>query len=166
VTLLFNQLVQICLFKTKPQDLAYSHSAVWILLILECLILLSAPLDISKKTLLGAVIISILMDAAVVFLALRALEQINRFNQTLIAVLGINVVLTAIANLLILLMNWSQLPIWDTLLAIMLFLTIFWSIVVYGHIYQHAFQMSIKEGSSIAFLVFVVKTFFSNAVLG
>jgi hypothetical protein len=166
VTYLLRQLAHICLFKAKPQDLAYSRSGIWILMAVEYLVTITAPLNMAVTLLFGAVTISIAMDAAVIFLALRSLQQLNRFNQTLSAVLGISVILTAMANCLILLMNWSQLPIWDTLLSLMLFLTIVWTIVVYGYILQHAFQMSFKEGTSIAFLVFIVKTFFTNAVLG
>jgi hypothetical protein len=166
VTILIKQLVQICLFKSKPQDLAYSQSAIWLLITIECLMTLIAPINTSMVVLLAAAIISIMMDAAIIFLALRSIQQRNRFTQTFSAVLGINVILTLVANLLILLMNWSQLAIWDTLLSVMFFLTIVWSIVVYGYIFQHAFQMSFKEGTAIAFLVFIVKWFFTNAVLG
>ena len=138
----------------------------WLLVNFHILLTLTFPLGKSLVKMAAASILSVIIDGAIIRSALKAIGLISRFNQTFCAQVGSGALFTFIANILMWLLQWSEYQIWDTLLAVILFLNVVWMIVVHGIIYQNAMELSLKQAASIIGLVFIIKFFFIRAVLG
>lgn len=141
---LFNFFLDLCLFRTRPQDLPASPVLLAFLAGIAVLLNLaligghaSGPLAA-----LGEAVTEVAVMLGVLYLALERMGHPGRFVQTASALLGSGIVLGTFALPL------SGLDPGDAVLAQVAILA--WSILVMGHILRHAFDTGLAAASLIA----------------
>jgi len=151
---LFNFFLDLCLLRTRPQDLPASPVLLRLLVILA--VLVNLTLVGGRGGLwaaLGESLAEVALMLAVLYVALDRYGHPGRFTQTASALLGTGVVMGLIA-----------LPLSGLgggLAALALLALLAWNILVMGHILRHAFDI----GLALANFAALGYTFFSYSLL-
>ena len=142
---------KICLLQLRPQDLPASGFLVGFSVGLYVLInTIGAALTLGPMTAIVATAFHTALLLGLTYLILWARELTPRYNQTVSALAGSNVVLTFIALPMLIWQQQSQ----DPALApafIMLGLMI-WNLAIVGHILRHALNVHFLIGTVLAVL--------------
>jgi hypothetical protein len=148
---------QICLLRQSPEGLPssrFSTGAVLLTYLTVALgvVVLTRP-DQSLSTMSATIVIGIMLQAAVTFLLLQFKGYRDRFNATWSALLGANTIMLLVLvpfNFIILNSdNDSILMFADSATWVCLG----WWLAIAGYIYHKSVEVSILQGSVIAFLI-------------
>jgi hypothetical protein len=145
--------LEICLLRKAPQDLPASVHLMVLSFILSLMVQILSyshqQFDISQiiiQTLFG---LGLMMGT--LYVALRIKGWLPRFFQAATALMLSNFLLEL---LLLPLFNWNQL-IPSSEAKFLVLLVVIWSIVVFGHIIHHTFEISLGIGIAAALLYIV-----------
>jgi hypothetical protein len=156
---LFFHFLQLCLLRTKPQDLPVSRflfGSTLFAAVLTAMPLLVGPLG-GMGPALGAVLLDILLVSIVLLGALRMLAKAERFIQTATAIFGAGAVINLFSLPLVVVLDSSASPsAAQAVGALAYLLVIAWSLVVTGHILRHAFNIRMAGGVMLALVYFIL----------
>lgn len=144
---------EICLFRRTPQDLPYSSSLLWMIIIAYVIIgTCAVGVHLSPGQALVSSILNVAVVAGLTRLTLWIRELDARMNQTLMAILGTG---TLFGFILVPLL-WWQLSYEDikqallpSLIGVVLYI---WQLAVIGHILRHAINAVLFVGIGLAIL--------------
>ncbi|MGD8907901.1 MAG: hypothetical protein PVI92_01040 [Chromatiales bacterium] len=151
---LINAAVDLCLLRLGPQHMPASSALIALLMLLNLLIgTLMAMLADSG---FGMGFLQSLFQLALMlgslYLVLKWLHKLKRFNQTGSALLLIELLFSLLALPLV---SWYQRTT-STESGLLMLVLIFWNIVVIGHILRHAFEVDLNMGIAAAVLYTLV----------
>ena len=147
------RILEIMLLRAGPQHVPYSVSLM-VSLILLYVASGVAVLDSSMDT--NYALGNMLLDVAVLFaftwFCLSLLHFRQRFVQTVIALAGIGVVYHLLAWPLLLDLQDMQAEAQGVKLsAVLMLLLLSWQVLVYGHVFRHAMEMSMGRALALSF---------------
>ncbi len=150
---------RICVFKAGPDAVPPNQYLVVAAICVDGLVSLLAQVflnDFSWLNAATAVVVNIAMITALIYGLLSMMELTARFQQTIGAIFGTDIILTLITIVALLLTSTAP----ELLASIVSIASLFWTLAVFGFIYHHA--MNIHIGFGIAFAFFSIV--FSYAV--
>ncbi len=154
VKALINAAVELCLLRIGPQQLPGAPALFVLLLLLDLLlgILVSTAMGIGFGPGLLESLFQLALMLLTLYLALKLARKPNRFQQTASALLLSELLINLLALPLV---GWYQRS--HSLEAgFLLIVTVFWSIVVAGHILRHSFNLELNIGIAVAVFYFLV----------
>ncbi|MBT4163089.1 MAG: hypothetical protein HOC70_08065 [Gammaproteobacteria bacterium] len=164
---------QMCLLRQGPEALPSSNFVTGIIFAVYLPIALTVSILASPEdtfaTSIAGVAIGIFIQALVTFLLLRFKNLPSRFRATWSALLGTNSVMLLILLPIILVTINSEVETLRTFANSAMWVCFGWSLAIVGNIYHRAVNISILQGSAIAFLnellaIFMMFTLFPVAV--
>jgi len=154
------QLIKLCLFKAKPQDLGYSMMVFYTFIVANLIILtysMSNQADLLIGFGLAIIFVGVLIGYT--FLLLKAFKLRERFIQTMNAILGANAVMMILALVLGVILYYlmdSNIAVSFTIIfARIVMLTLFvWTLAIMIYIYKHALERNwLVAGVSAIFML-------------
>ncbi len=151
---LFTSFMEICLFRSQPQDLPASNFFLGMLVLLSIVFgLLINLINLPFEHAMLAVILNLSVIAIITQLVLRLYNKSLRFNQTLIAQLGTGIVIAVIAMPVIVMLQYAEDNNVNMAPGAILWLILFtWELSVNAHILRHALSTSFVHGFVISVL--------------
>ena len=155
---IFNIFFDICLLRAGPQDVPYTRYLLFVLLGLHVLIgVLLGSLSYSIPTAIAYGFTNMLILVVLLRAVLMIGKRPERFNQTLSAVAGTDVIIGIIAWPI---SSW-MITARDTDAAIgvpimLWLLLIIWSLTIIAHILRHALSIPWAAGFALAILYFII----------
>jgi len=152
----FGQLKQIwniMRLRSGPQSLPFSYGLLAVFLSLHMLIniVLSGQPALHWPNLLSAVV-NTLFTAGFVFVLLQWTKKMQRFLQTLLALLGIEILIGLLGGVMLLM---YQIPALSALIRLLWLGLIVWNAVIAAHIFRHALDKSMLWGIALS-IVYIV----------
>lgn len=148
---------RLCLFSARPQDLPASQTLLFIALVLNWLVgvgLFFPSYGLSQAIVIS--LVSVLVSVVLLWLILRLRSYGARFQQTMTAMLGADVVLGVLMlplNFGIVTRPVGQDP--DPISALGLLVIVIWAMFVYAHIFRHTLSTKLSIGFAVS-LVYVI----------
>ncbi len=156
--------IELCLLRATPQDLPGAWLLVGLLLPINLLVgmlLIGDGLGGLDRAFVAAVVDLLVMSAWTRMLLVFK-KHSGRFLQTLTALLGIGTVLGLIALPMQLALGdvsvGADAGVLTQLLSLLLLFVMVWSIVVAGHVYRHALEVTLGLGMGLALSYSVITT--------
>ena len=147
---------QMCLLQRGPESLPSSNfvtGLVFIVYVLIALIVVSFTRPSQGiDTIIGTISIGIGLQALVTFMLLQFKGLVQRFRATFAALLGTNAILLVLLpfNYILLTSSSDSLKLFADSAT---WVCLGWWLAIAGHIYHRSVEVSILQGSAIAFLV-------------
>jgi len=144
--------VDLCLLRRAPQDLPVSNVVFGLALAADLLVgmLLGVVANLSLLIAFAEGVVDVFFSLTLLYLALRFLDRLPRFQQTATALLGAAAVLGFAAILPLSLFS-DDGSSDQSALAVLLFLAVIvWSLLVTGHILRHSFDLRLGQGVVVA----------------
>jgi hypothetical protein len=148
---LLQRFFDICLLRAGPQDLPAYSSLLWLSLLAYCavgLVMSVQNLDVGSAILLVALDSALL--AALLFALLWSRAALERYLQTLIALLGTGAILQLAA---LPILSWQQASLVDDTVtpalmtaSLLLWIWLLWDLLVIGHILRHTLATRLPIG--------------------
>lgn len=148
---------QLCLLRTRPQDLPASQSLLGLVAIVNVIIgtVLVSPALGNPFTAFTASLVDTAVLAGFVLLVLKFRNHPERFIQTATSAIGVSAVISALS----LPLQWMMPAPSEGMAApsaesasLMLLILIVWLQVALGHVLRHAIDVSLMLGVGLAFL--------------
>ena len=164
---ILNTFFNICLLRSKPQDLPLSHVLLLISLFLYAVI--NALLAFTTTTPVNAILSGVLETFLVAVITLGILKfnhHPERWVQTLTALAGTGAILGVLALPLFtsaLLLNAGDLL--QGLLVILYLSLIIWSLAIMGHILRHALDTTMGVGIVFAIIYILIVSLLIGALI-
>ena len=153
---LFTLIVRICLFQRGPEHLPGGNQVLGLLLITNALLSIPLYIWLNQTTFLTAstvVVASLAATAGLVLLILNLMNFSARYQQTLSAIIGVDIFLTLLTALVAFFsMDGEGLLSNTGTLLITIFML--WNLFVYAAIFHKALEVHIAIG--LAFALFIV----------
>ena len=156
--------IQLCLLRVGPQDLPAAWVLLWLLLPINLLVgilLIGDSLGGLDKA-FAAALIDLLVMLGWTSLLLNFKRHRERFVQTLTSLLGVGILIGCLALPLQLSLadvtGAGDLDFATQLLSMLLLFVMVWSILVSGHVYRHALDVSLGLGMGLALSYSVIIT--------
>lgn len=148
----------LCLLRVGPERMPTASLFVVLVLvtnlIVSALVALSAPGGNDLATAVSAPVISAAVLASGTWLMLQAKGVPQRFTATLTALLGADIVITALSWPLILMMQAGAEPGgMQIFLALGQFALIFWWVTISGFVFSRALEVSRTQGVAVAIFI-------------
>ena len=136
--------------RSGPQDLAFSYDLLAVFFVVHVLlnIVLAGQTVLQWSNILSAVVNS-LFTLSFVFVMLQLAKKQQRFVQTLLALLGVEILLGLIGAALLLI---YQVPALSAVVGLLWLVIIAWNIVVAAHIFRHSMETTMVWGMALAML--------------
>ena len=148
---------QLCLLRQSPEQLPSSNFSAAIVfggyLVTALIVVTLTRPDQAFTTIIGTVAIGISLQALITFLLLQFKGVRNRFNATWSALLGTNALMLLVLlpfNFIILNAENESLRLFADSAT---WICLGWWLAIAGHIYHKSIEVSILQGSVIAFLI-------------
>ncbi|MBD3610545.1 MAG: hypothetical protein HUJ30_08350 [Gammaproteobacteria bacterium] len=152
---LIRTLWYICLLRDGPQDIPAGKSILpWVLLMH---LLVGTLYGSAFSNLIHALymeLASLLVTVAFIRVALLLSNKLARFEQSASALLGSDVIISAVGILLALILG--QALGLESLLSSSSVLLFIWGYIVSAHIFRHTFEITFAGGLGMTFLYFMV----------
>ena len=167
----FGQLKQIwniMRMRGGPEELPFSYGMLGIFIAVHLLIdiVLAGQATIDGSNVISA-IVNTLFTVGFVFVMLNMAKKQQRFVQTLLALLGAEILIGLLGAVLLLL---YQVPALSALVGLLWLVLVAWNVLVAAHIFHHAMNTSMLWGMALAilyiFLAYNVVTGLSGMVEG
>ena len=160
---LINYFFNLCLLRAKPQDLPASQALLVVISIFNILVGLLLIGDMRPRFTLALFesLFDTMLMLGVLWLMLTLRNLQARFLQTATALVGSGLLLGLIALPLFVLSGSGQTESDPSLVSLLLFALVMWSMVVLGHILRHTFNLPMPLAIGFGLLY----TFFSYAVM-
>lgn len=169
VKIILRYFLDLCLLRASPEALPASWILFWLLLPLQMLvniILVGESLGGLDKAFLASVLdIGVLL--AVLWLCLRFMGHLARFQQAATALLGCG----SLIGLILLPVQWvagqqlgEEAGSGAEVLAVLLILITIWSAVVSGNIFRHALGVRLGLGVALALMTVMLSTLFISVI--
>lgn len=151
---------QILCFKRGPEDVPYAPNLLWLLIVVNLTISISAQ-SLGRPNQFNIAItlpiISLCVEALVIFSLLQLKQLANRFTQTLITILGIDSFLTLLTiPLLIIGFNMIGHTPLLKFLGLLEVILLGWSIAIRAFIYHRALNIGLLLGNLLALMVLLL----------
>lgn len=152
----------ICVFASGPERLP-NRSGCILLTVFSYFLLGFALVDEQRdySTVASQIIFELALLALVTFGGLKWKSMLNRFGQTWSALIGINLIISAVTLPVIYLLSSAGGPetIAQSKLVYITMLMVFWNLAVLSQIFKRAFDVNTIMSAMIAFNYFVVYQF-------
>lgn len=148
----FKVVIRILLMQAGPQDLPASRSSLVLSIVLYWMVATTVTVTTNESRGLSLLLLSFILQLAMVFAVLQMSNRVARFNQTASALFA-TAALLGLINLPLWLMAEPPMPAG---LALLILGGLFWSLAVDGSIWRHALDRSFGMGLSVAVLLFVI----------
>ena len=149
----FGQLKQIwniMLLRSGPQVLPFSYVLLAVFVAVHILIdIVLSGLDAMQWSSLLSAVINTLFAACFVFVMLQWAKKTKRFAQTLLALLGAEILIGMIGAVLLLI---YQIPALGLMVSVLFLFLVIWNGLVAAHIFRHALDTSMLWGVALAIL--------------
>jgi len=167
--IIFNFFWRICLLRASPENIPSSRALTLSLLgaytVLSLITLYFIKSEITILNGLTAISVEVLIEASLVYSLLFFKGVRNRFFSTFAALLGTNILLTAIIlPLNILLINMAEGLLADFLEAISIVI-FFWWLSVIGFILNKSSNISMMQGVILAFIIELLVVIFVKSLI-
>jgi len=142
----------LCLLRRAPQDLPTSTALFRLVLVADLLagLLLGFVVDISPLLALAEGVVDVIFSLSLLYLGLRFLDRLPRFQQTATALLGASALLGCVAILPLSLLTDGRSGEQSAYAGLLFLALIAWAILVTGHILRHSFDLRLGQGVLIA----------------
>jgi len=163
-TILFNAFFDICRLRKYPQDIPQSNALFYACLV--CYLLASVILALLSMP-ASTAIASSLIEMTLVMIFTYALLQIRartaRWLQTMTAILGTGIIINLFAlPLYYASLHGNEGGVLQGVVVLFFFVLVIWNIVIMGHIFKHALEISMSIGVVIAIsYLWVISAFIS-----
>lgn len=162
---LFQFFAQLCLLRTRPQDLPSSQALFALVAAINIVVgtILVSPAVGNLFTAFMASLLDTLILAIFIWGLLRFRDHPERFLQTATSAIGVSLIIASLSLPLQWMMptNAEEIAPTAQTASLMLLILIVWLQVALGHVFRHAFEVSLMLGVGLAFLY----TLFSGAAI-
>ncbi len=145
-------IIRIATFRAGPQDLPGTQASLFAAIIVYALVAVTVTTLTNESSGYGPLIASFGVQLILALSVLMISNRLERFNQTMSALLATGALLGLI-NLPLWLMAEPPIP---TSLAMLILAGLFWSLAIDGSIWRHALNRSFGFGLAVAVLLFVI----------
>ena len=157
---IFKYFWQICLLKAGPDKIPAQPQLLAVVLafyvVVEILASLLTRTEESFELALRIIPVEIIMLGLVTYLLLMFLKLQTRFLPTYTAIVGCDTVIVAIQLPMLLIMQSTEIPTLILFFNTAWFVCFCWLLVIIGHIYHRAANVSIVQGGAIAVVAFAL----------
>lgn len=151
---------QMCLLRAGPDKIPAQPrllaAALVSYVVAQILVALLTRNENSFELALRIIPVEIIMLGLVTYLLLLFLKLQSRFLPTYTAIIGCDIVIVAIQLPLLLIMQNTEMPTLILFLNAAWFVCFCWLLVIIGHIYHRAANVSIVQGGAIAVVAFAL----------
>jgi len=151
---------QMCLLKAGPDKIPGQPQLLAVVLVLyvvaEILVALLTRSEESFSLALRIIPVEIIMLGLVTYLLLLFVKLQRRFLPTYTAIVGCDTVVVVMQLPLLLIMQNTEMPTLILFLNTAWFVCFCWLLVIIGHIYHRAANISIVQGGAIAVVAFAL----------
>ncbi len=159
--------LRICTLRSGPDDLPANNFLLGLVIAINVTLSISLYVTVNEATFLTAttlVIVSLAGTAGVVWVILTLMELANRFPQTLMALIGVDIVLTVLSGIAAAFTTGSEGTVSTTGASIITLLMI-WNLAIFANIFKRAMNIHIGFGFAMALFVVIFSVAVSQAAI-
>ena len=151
-------LIALLILKATPQDLPYSTQLSVKLIaayVFSGIVVLQAT--VNPDDMIPGLLLGLIIQMAFTYVILRALSHVERFLQTLCAILGIGILFNLMAwPVLAMLSDITASDTMKSYFSLMFLMIMSWEVLVKAHIYRHALEIKMFNALALSFSLFFI----------
>ncbi len=162
---IFLLLWRLCTFRAGPDAMPANNTLLGLIISLNALLSVSLYLLVNTATLLkAATLVSVSMagTAGLVWLIMNLMEMGNRFPQTLMALFGVDILITLLTGAVAMVTGTEEISAAG---ASLLTLLMFWNLAIFAFIFHRALNIHIGFGFLLALFVVIFSIAMSQAAV-